>query len=239
MAPNLEKARSDELAWLQFVLEKTTRKLDSAVGPEARQLSERQVETLQGELQNAIDSFERTSFAHINSLGNEDPKKAELKADHFQQIDSCDEALDMLYTLTKDMEAAKVAPTKPPEQSTTAAAKFEVNMLVSSLEARLAQLDNLSKEDSTGKSAPTLKAALQEVADIEMATSSNLSQATLVLERSALPQADRDVVLAQINKAAGDVPAGLRRLKMTFNQLLAQLTPPSPAQQPTPTASAS
>ena len=79
MAPNLEKARSDELARLQFVLEKGTRKLDGAVGPEARQLSERQVQTLQGELQDAIESFERTSFVYIHSLTDDSAMRTQRK----------------------------------------------------------------------------------------------------------------------------------------------------------------
>ena len=54
MASKLEKARSDELAKLKFCLEKATRKLNAGQGENARQLSERQVEAFQTELQDAI-----------------------------------------------------------------------------------------------------------------------------------------------------------------------------------------
>ena len=110
MASKLEKARSDELAKLKFCLEKATRKLNAGQGENARQLSERQVEAFQTELQDAIEAFEKASFAFIQSLPDEEPRKDQLKTDHFEQVDSCDEALDRLFALAKAFEAANRAP---------------------------------------------------------------------------------------------------------------------------------
>ena len=234
--PNLEKLRMDELARLGFVLDKVNRKLESAEGPEARPLSERLVQSMQKELEETIEAFESASFEYINSLPEEDEEKAGLKTTHFEQIDNCDPALDKLYELVKTMEAAKRAPSQPPEQNTTAA-KFEVNLLVTSLQNRLTQLEGLSKDDATRGSIPALKAALKEVADLETAISSSLSQAAKVLSSSTLPQAEQRPLAEQIDTAADVLPGAIIPLKLIFNQLLAQLAPPPPISQATPAGS--
>ena len=97
--PNLEKLRSDELARLAFVLEKVNRKLEAAEGPEARPLSERLVQSLQKDLEDAIEAFESASFDYINTLADSDDEKPDLKTTHYEQIDKCDPALDKLYNL--------------------------------------------------------------------------------------------------------------------------------------------
>ena len=228
--PNFEKLRLDELARLGLVLEKVNRKLAGAEGPEARPLSERLVQSLKKDLEDAIEAFESASFDYLNTLDEADETKAGLKTAHFEQIDKCDPALDKLYDLTKTMEAAKQDPSRPPQQN-TAAAKFEVNLLVTSLQNRLAQLEALSRDDATRTSVPALKAALKEVADLETAISSSLSQASKVLSSSGLPQAENEALAAQINAAADVLPGAIIPLKLTFNQLLAQIAPPPPTSQ--------